>query len=44
MAAGKVTYQDMVNPLFLHPSNSATSIQVDILQSSGDYTEHGNEP
>lgn len=37
MAAARVTYQDMLNPLFLHPYDSTTSIQIDKLQSSGDY-------
>lgn len=37
MAAARVTYQDMLQPLFLHPSDSATSIQIDKLQNSGDY-------
>ncbi|KAL8098649.1 hypothetical protein AgCh_031420 [Apium graveolens] len=37
MAANRITYQDMMNPLFLHPSNNASSITVDKLQGSSDY-------
>lgn len=34
---GRVTYEDMLNHLFLHPSDSATSIQIDKFQGWNDY-------
>ncbi|XP_074356794.1 uncharacterized protein LOC141696567 [Apium graveolens] len=37
MANARLSYQDMINPLFLHPSDNANFIQVDKLEGSSDY-------
>ncbi|XP_074336445.1 uncharacterized protein LOC141673590 [Apium graveolens] len=35
--SGQMTFQEMLNPLFLHPSNNPNSIVVDKIQGSADY-------
>lgn len=37
MAASKLSFTDLQNPLFLHPSDTPTSICVPKLQGAGDY-------
>ncbi|XP_017228728.1 uncharacterized protein LOC108204001 [Daucus carota subsp. sativus] len=37
MATGKLSFTDLQNPLFLHPSNTPLSISVPKLQGAGDY-------
>ncbi|XP_074337714.1 uncharacterized protein LOC141674914 [Apium graveolens] len=37
MANARLSYQDMINPLFLHPSDNVNSIQVDKLEGSSNY-------
>lgn len=37
MATSKLSFTDLQNPLFLHPSNGPTSINVTKLQGAGDY-------